>query len=70
MAAEVEPFNFGRAAVLRRKWMRVWKEIGNRILKMPQWMQDILLDDVNTAVKNRIATMEEIIENANKRNRP
>jgi hypothetical protein len=25
---------------------------------LPQWMQTILLDDINTAVANRIAVME------------
>jgi hypothetical protein len=32
-------------------------------LKMPKWMQTIILEDVNTAITNRVATME-MIENA------
>jgi hypothetical protein len=59
--------NFGREAELRRKWIRMWEKLGERILKMPKWMQAIILEDVNTAITNRIATME-MIQNA-QRNR-
>ena len=58
--------NFGRDAELRKKWMRMWETLGQRILTLPKWMQDILLEDINTAVVNRIATME-IICNAKRR---
>jgi len=27
---------------------------------MPKWMQEIVLEDVNTAIRNRVATMEMI----------
>jgi len=59
--------NFGRDAELRKKWVRMWETLGQRILKFPKWMQDIVLEDVNTAIKNRIATME-MIQNAKRRN--
>ncbi|RLC80974.1 MAG: hypothetical protein DRI61_04655 [Chloroflexi bacterium] len=52
--------NFGREAELKKKWMRMWENLGKRILKMPRWMQEIVLEDVNTAIRNRIATMEMI----------
>ncbi len=59
--AEVEVVkNFGRDALLRRKWLKMWETLGCRILRMPEWMQEIVLEDVNTAVRNRIATMEMI----------
>jgi len=51
---------------MRKKWMKTWQKLGERILKLPKWMQDIVLEDVNTALRNRIAVME-IIQNA-KRN--
>jgi len=51
---------WGRESALRRKWMRMWEQLGTRILRMPLWMQEIVLDDVNTAVRNRIAIMEMI----------
>jgi hypothetical protein len=59
--------DFGREAEMRRKWLRTWENLGERILKMPRWMQNIILEDVNTAIKNRVATME-MIQNA-QRNR-
>jgi len=67
MAVEVSVLeNFSREAELRKKWMQMWENLGKRILKMPKWMQEIILEDVNTAIRNRIATME-MIQNA-KRN--
>jgi hypothetical protein len=60
--------NFGREADLRKKWLKMWETLGVRILKLPKWMQDIVLEDVNTAIRNRIATME-MIENANREHR-
>jgi len=69
MAVKVKVLqNWGRETVLRRKWMQMWEKLGKRILKMPKWMQDMILDDINTAIKNRIAVME-MINNANRKNR-
>jgi hypothetical protein len=60
MSVEVSVLeSFGREAHMRRKWMRMWETLGERILKMPQC--------VNTAIKNRIATLE-MIQNAKRRN--
>ncbi|MBT0160497.1 hypothetical protein G4O51_11000 [Candidatus Bathyarchaeota archaeon A05DMB-2] len=67
MAVEVNVLEyFGAEAELKKKWMRMWESLGKRILKMPKWMQEIVLEDINTAIRNRIATME-MIQNA-KRN--
>lgn len=52
--------NFAREAELRRRWMLMWEKLGERILKLPRWMQTIILEDVNTAVANRLATLEMI----------
>jgi len=60
--------NWGRETALRRKWMQMWEKLGKRILKMPKWMQDMILDDINTAIKNRIGVME-MISNAKRKNR-
>ena len=59
--------DFGREAEMRKKWLRTWESLGERILKMPRWMQNIILEDVNTAIKNRVATME-MIQNAQRKN--
>ena len=64
MAVEVSVLeNFGREAELRKKWLHMWERLGVRILKLPKWMQEIVLEDVNTAIRNRIAIME-MIHNA------
>ena len=64
MSVEVSVLeDFGREASLRKKWIKTWQKLGERILKLPKWMQDIVLEDVNTALRNRIAVME-IIQNA------
>ena len=63
MTVEVSVLGLGHEAELRRKWLKIWETLGQRILKMPKWMQDIVLEDIYTAVKNRIAIME-IIQNA------
>lgn len=69
MAVQVKVLeNFGREAHLRKKWMKMWEKLGKRILKMPKWMQDIVLEDVNTAIRNRVATME-MIDNAKRSSR-
>ena len=61
MAAEVSVLeHFGAETELRKKWMRMWEKLGSRILRFPDWMQTIILEDVNTALRNRIATMEMI----------
>jgi hypothetical protein len=66
MAVEVSVLeNFGREAELKKKWMRMWESLGKRILRMPKWMQDIVLEDINTAIRNRLAVME-MIQNANR----
>jgi hypothetical protein len=52
--------HFGAETELRKKWMRMWEKLDHRILRFPDWMQAIILEDVNTALKNRIATMEMI----------
>ena len=67
MAVEVSVLeNFGREAELKKKWLKMWENLGKRILRMPKWMQEIVLEDINTAIRNRINVME-IIQNA-KRN--
>ena len=67
MAVEVEGLEyFGREAELQKKWMRMWESLGKRILRMPKWMQDIVLEDINTAIRNRLAVMEMIQKNANR----
>jgi len=54
--------DWGRETELRKKWLRTWERLGGRILKFPKWMQVIILQDVNVAIENRVATMEMILK--------
>ena len=53
--------NFAGESQALRKWREMWLRIGERILRMPKWMQDIVLEDINTAIENRVATVEIIL---------
>lgn len=44
----------------KAKWMKVWAEVGQRILALPEEQQYILLSDLNTAVQSRLMVMERI----------
>jgi hypothetical protein len=57
---EVSPWK----ASFMRKWRREWTSLGEKILSYPEWMQEILLDDIQTAIKNRIAVVEMINQHA------
>ena len=61
--AEVEILrDWARETALRKKWMQMWERLGARILKFPKWLQVIILQDINVAIENRIATMEMICQ--------
>ena len=61
--AEVEILrDWGREAALRKKWMQMWERLGARVLKLPKWLQVIIVQDINVAIENRIATMEMICQ--------
>ncbi len=51
---------FGREAHLRRKWNELWAEIGERIRRLPQREQNILLEDFHTAIESRLLVMERV----------
>ena len=61
--AEVEILrDWAGETALRKKWMQMWERLGARILKFPKWLQVIILQDINVAIENRIATMEMICQ--------
>jgi len=72
MTAEISPLRLSRKLhaekQAKKKWMKIWDQIGSRILKLPTWMQEIVLDDIDTAINNRISVME-MIQNANRKTR-
>ncbi len=48
-------------------WLKIWEKIGVRLLQLPKWMQQIVLEDINTAISNRLAVME-VINNVHRKN--
>jgi hypothetical protein len=50
----------GDLSVEEAEWLRIWKQLGQRINQFPEWMRTILLDDMDTAIRNRIAIFEMI----------
>ena len=58
-----EAQKYAKLVQLRQKWLNTWDKVGERVLNLPEWMQTIFLDDINTTVTNRIAVME-LINNA------
>lgn len=61
VGVEVRPLMLYHQAKIRREWLKIWAGLGEKVLKLPKWMQDIILQDINTAVQNRITTMEMIM---------
>jgi hypothetical protein len=49
-------------------WLKIWEKIGVRLLQLPKWMQQIVLEDINTAINNRLAVME-VIYNVHRKNK-
>ncbi len=47
-------------------WLKIWERIGVRLLQLPKWMQKIVLDDINTAINNRLTVME-VIDNVHRK---
>lgn len=52
---------------MREKWMTIWQEFSERILAMPTWMQETVLEDIKTAIRNRIAVTEIILKVTDKK---
>ena len=42
------------------------KKTFSRVAMLPDWMQQIILEDINAAIENRIRTMELIIQGNSK----
>ena len=42
---------------MRSKWLKIWSKVEARFAVLPEWAQDLLLDDITTAIQSRIAIM-------------
>jgi len=50
--------NFGGNTRAKNEWIRLWNEVGKRIVSLPEEQQMILLSDLHTAVESRLIVME------------
>lgn len=50
--------NYAQKAALRREWLMLWSRFSDRISRLPQSRQIILLEDLQTAIQNRLLVME------------
>jgi len=41
-------------------WLRIWDDVADRLLKLPLWMQEIILDDIQVAIHKRVLVMERV----------
>ena len=65
---ELKPLrDSGREAFLKKRWLRIWDQIGQRMLQLPKREQEILLEDFRVAIESRIMVMERI-NDAERRN--
>ncbi len=48
---------YEKQAALRKKWMQMWEEFEQQFAELPKWAQEILLQDIGTAVQSRISVM-------------
>jgi hypothetical protein len=44
----------------RQQWLQIWKQCEQDFTDLPDWTQKIILQDINTAFKNRIKTMKQV----------
>ena len=52
----------GRRAHLKRQWIKLWKQIGDRLLSLPDREQEIILEDILTAIQSRLYVFEHILK--------
>ena len=45
------------------KWLELWSEVGERVLRLPREVQEILLSDFQTAIDSRLMVMEKLCRN-------
>lgn len=51
--------NCPKEPTLHEQWLKMWTEFELEFDDLPDWSQKVLLQDINTAFKNRIAVLKE-----------
>jgi hypothetical protein len=56
--------NYKNLATTRGKWTQVFDDVKSQIMVLPDWAQGILMEDISTALQNRINVMHEANKNS------
>jgi hypothetical protein len=58
--------NYEKLDDVRGQWMQVFDELKMQIMDLPDWAQGILMQDISSALQNRIVVMHEADINSKK----
>jgi hypothetical protein len=50
--------HYDKQTVIGGKWLQVFDEIKLQFMELPIWTQEIILEDMSTALQNRITVMK------------
>jgi hypothetical protein len=56
--------NYEKLDDVRGQWMQVFDEVKMQIMELPDWAQGILMEDISSALQNRIIVMHEANQNS------
>jgi hypothetical protein len=56
--------NYEKLDDVRGQWMQVFDEVKMQIMGLPDWAQGILMEDISSALQNRIVVMHEAYKNS------
>jgi len=56
--------NYKNLATTRGKWIQVFDEVESQIMGLPDWAQGILMEDISSALQNRIIVMHQANKNS------
>ena len=63
--SNIESFqNYKNLDATRGKWIQVFDDVKSQISGLPDWAQGILMEDISTALQNRINVMHEANKNS------
>jgi hypothetical protein len=55
--------NYKNLDATRGKWIQVFDDVKSQIIGLPDWAQGILMEDIRSALQNRIIVMHEADKN-------
>jgi hypothetical protein len=50
--------HYDKQTVIGGKWLQVFDEVKLQFMELPVWTQEIIIEDMSTALQNRITVMQ------------